>query len=87
MVIWKCILRTTDFQQVDLPMGAQILTVQMQHDKPCLWALVNPDAPNESVTIETVGTGNQMLEADNRTYIGTYQMFNGDLIWHCFKVG
>ena len=39
--IYKYQLIVTDRQDVQLPEGAEILTIQTQVDTPCLWALVD----------------------------------------------
>lgn len=45
--IWKFELETTGNQTLKMPIGAEILSVQTQFDKPCLWALVEPNAEKE----------------------------------------
>jgi len=81
--IWKFPLETTDEQVIELPVGAKILTVQLQGGKPCLWALVNPDQTMQQVKIETFETGHN-IPSGNRTYIATYQLMAGSLILHAF---
>ena len=54
-------LKVTDGQNILMPIGAEILTVQMEDETPCLWALVNPKAETENRFIEIFGTGNPIL--------------------------
>ena len=71
--IWKFELETTENQTLKMPIGAEILTVQMHFDKPCLWALVDPKAEREDRFIETFGTA-YTVRYDigvDRKYIGT----------------
>lgn len=82
--IWKFEIETTDNQTIGMPVGAEILTVQTQYGKPCLWALVNPDGNKEQRHIEIIGTGNPVKEA-SRIYIGTYQLRDGALVFHVFE--
>lgn len=49
--IYKYPIETVDQQQVKMPDGAQILTVQVQNGKPCLWAMVDPDVAEVTFTI------------------------------------
>lgn len=42
MNVYKYELEITDEQTIRLPLNAELLTVQMQGDKCCLWALVDP---------------------------------------------
>lgn len=84
MTIWKYTLKTTDEQTAEMPRGAQILTVQTQGDTPMLWALVDPGAPTERRTILTHGTGHEVPD-DGRQYLGTYQRFGGQYVFHVFE--
>ncbi len=82
--IWKFELTDSDEQQIEMPEGAQILSVQMQNNKPCLWALVNPDPQikKEKRIIELKGTGHAIY-GTGRTFIGTFQW--GDFVGHVFE--
>jgi len=85
MTIWKYPLVITDTQNVMMPEGADILTAQIQHGSGlCVWALVNPDAPQQRREIEILGTGNPAPDAKRR-YIATVQMLGGNLVWHIFE--
>lgn len=82
--IWKFELETTDNQFIEIPKGAQLLAVQTQSDKPCLWALVDPNAEKEKRCFEVFGTGH-VINSNNREYIGTYQLNGGNLVFHVFE--
>lgn len=84
--IFKYQLDTTDIQHVEMPEGAEILCIQTQYGIPCVWALVQPDAPLTKRTVETFGTGHNVPENANRKYIGTYQLRKGNLVFHCFEL-
>ncbi len=87
--IFKFELETTGMQKVVMPIDAEILTVQVQNDVPCLWALV--DAHNGGVTeersIEIFGTGNPVPQGMgvDRKYLATYQLRGGDFVGHVFE--
>lgn len=84
--IWKFVLRgNVDEQVLSMPKNAQILTVQIQRDTLCLWAVVAPDVAVENRTIITRGTGHPLPENCNLEYISTCQFFEGDLILHYFE--
>jgi len=85
--IFKYALEITDTQSVAIPEGAEILTVQTQREIPCLWALVNPKLPSTERQIETFGTGHPVHVGIGveRRYIGTYQIQNGNLVFHVFE--
>jgi hypothetical protein len=84
--IWKYELETIGEQEIKMPGGAQILCVQMQHGKPCIWAMVGQHVPPRKRKIMTYGTGQRMPNAiTKREYIGTYQDDSG-FVWHVFDV-
>lgn len=83
--IWKYPIKTIAIQQLRMPEGAQILTVQEQRGQVCLWALVDENGEMESRHIETIGTGHPITGTE-RVYIGTYQLEGGDLIFHVFDM-
>ncbi len=84
--IWKFPFQITDHQVIEMPAFSQLLTVQMQHGEPCLWALVNPDARKVDRHIIVHGTGHQ-VESEAEAYVGTVQVHGGQLIFHVFDGG
>lgn len=84
--IFKYVLDIEDVQTVELPEGAEILSVHNQNELLCLWALCNPDAPKEARTIHIFGTGNPVCDNPGR-FIGTVLMWHGQLVWHVFEEG
>ncbi len=82
--IWKYPLEVSDVQTLVMPSSAEILAVQVQNGKPCLWARVDPDAPKTDRTIITHGTGHAVSE-ETGEYIGTYQLEEGQLVFHAFE--
>lgn len=85
--IYKYRLDMTDFQQVSLPKGAEILCVQSQHNIPNLWALVDTEQRREMRQFEIFGTGHEVKEdmGIDRKYIGTFQLNDGNLVFHVFE--
>lgn len=83
--IWKFSLQTKDHQTIQMPRGAQLLTVQAQGgDCPSLWAKVNPLLPKDPRHIRIVGTGHPI--DFQGTYLGTYQLAGGALVFHVFEI-
>ena len=73
-----------------MPKGAQILTVQAQHDIPCIWALVEPKAglaEEETRKFRMFGTGHEIHDHSELFYIGTFQLNDGAFIGHLFEEG
>ena len=84
-IIYKYPIKITDYQVIEMPINSNILTVQMQKETPCIWAIVDPDNKPELRHIRIVGTGHPI----NNTminYIGTFQMASGILVWHVFEI-
>lgn len=76
---------THNINNIELPAGAQVLTVQIQGNEVMMWALVDPNAPPKSREFQVVGTG-QKLTFDRYppVYIGTVQM--AGMVWHVFEI-
>jgi hypothetical protein len=79
--IYKYPLHSKDCT-LQLPKGAEILTVQLQNEIPTLWALVNPMTVTEERHICIVGTGWDV--EDTMKYITTYM--DGYFVWHAFEL-
>jgi hypothetical protein len=74
-----------------MPVGAEILTVQVQRELPVLWALVERTNDTVERTFVTVPTGPRLPSEvasmlQGRSYIGTYQMASGDYVGHVFEL-
>lgn len=85
MNVYKYELEITDEQIIRLPFAAEILTVQMQRDKCCLWALVDPRHEFEERTICIHGTGHHIQDGIRLKYISTFQIPNLGLVFHAFE--
>jgi hypothetical protein len=87
-VIYKYSLKVLESQNILLPIGSEILTIQNQREIPCLWVLVDPNENEmEKISIEMFGTGNP-IHYDmgvSRSYISTFQLHGGALVFHAFK--
>ena len=83
--IYKYPLIIDDYQTLEMPQGAEILTIQIQKRIPCIWALVNPKQPKQKRHIRIAGTGHSVNDKVIE-YIGTYQLYGGDIIFHVFEI-
>jgi hypothetical protein len=81
--IWKYTLEITDQQFVEVPDGSELLTVQMQNGTPQLWVKCYSENPKISKRIRIYGTGHK-LWVDDETYLATFQVCDGDLVFHVF---
>lgn len=83
--IYKYPLNAVTYQKVTMPAKSEILTVQVQGDTICLWALVNPDAELKERTIEIYGTGHLLIDSDSLLYISTFMLESNSLVFHVFE--
>lgn len=83
--VYKYPVEISDIQTINLPLGAQILSVQVQNGSPYIWACVNPSADSEPRRFRLYGTGHN-IECNNLLkHIGTFQLFGGRLVYHLFE--
>lgn len=87
--VWKYELEPTRYTKLIMPRGAEILSAQMQGDKPHLWALVNPSEQEQEIRVILVtGTGHNIVD-QNLKFIDTFQMTSkimGIFVFHAFEV-
>ena len=83
--IWKYELLVNDTQSVDMPVNAEILSVDSQRGTLFLWAMVDADEMKEKRVFEVIGTGNPVPQGmgTERRFIGTVLM--GPFAWHVFE--
>jgi hypothetical protein len=81
--VWKFPLPISDRVTVEMPAGAQVLAVQEWNNAPCVWALVDPEAPSQNRFFKIVGTGYALPPLAGE-YLGTVQTHGGQLVWHVF---
>ncbi|HZZ77118.1 MAG TPA: hypothetical protein VFE62_01285 [Gemmataceae bacterium] len=81
--IFKYPLLILDEQEVEMPMDAALLTVQIQGGQPFLWARVDTENSLEKRKVLIRGTGHPAEGAGR--YISTFQMKGGELVFHAFE--
>ena len=82
--IWKYKLEITEQQTIEMPATATFLTMQVQHDVVTVWYLVNPKEDHRPRRFAIYGTGHEMPDEPG-TYLGTFQIVGGALIFHVFE--
>jgi hypothetical protein len=68
-----------------MPVGAKILSVQVQRGVPCLWALCDPEARLVRRSLKVYGTGHPVPDNPG-TFVGTFQL-DDRLVFHVFDKG
>jgi len=97
-IVWKYPIEVTDLQEVEMPQGSRILSVQVQKKlavvgtgppksvyDPCIWALVNTEERKMIRRLFRIyGTGKPVDEpVESLNYVGTFQQ--GPFVWHVFE--
>lgn len=85
MTIWKFPVPIEDDFTIEMPRSARVLSVQIQHGVPVLWALVQPDDVKVERRFRVAGTGHPLpAESLGWAFIGTFQIHGGALVFHLF---
>ncbi len=85
VTIWKYPLPLSVGElTIKMPRDSKVLTVQVQHDRPCLWVMVDPESPLEERIFRVFGTGQEISTDSRLHYVGTWQ--RNAFVWHLFGV-
>jgi hypothetical protein len=69
-----------------LPVNSKIIHVDCQRGIPMMWVLHTTNTEVvETRFFRIYGTGHEIENVERLTHIATFQMHNGDLIWHLFE--
>lgn len=85
--VFKFPLPVTDVAVVEMPVSAQVLTVQTQRGQPCIWAMCDEDGVYERRVFRVLGTGHSIPDKylEKLRYVSTFQLNGGDYIFHVFE--
>lgn len=80
--IYKYPIQITDEQEIQMPKDANVFHAGLDaNETPCVWAIVDTEAPPEPMSILVCGTGNPLrYEPDWR--VGSFTQ--GPFVWHVF---
>jgi hypothetical protein len=83
ITIHKYQFEIADKVVIEMPIGADILSVQIQNGKPTIWAKVETTYKEEKKVFRIYGTGHELdLFAMEGRYLATIQQ--GQFVWHIF---
>ena len=85
-VIYKYEVKFREYFEIMLPQGAEVLTCQVQRGTPVIWVASDPKAPLKRRAFKLGVTGGTIFKKDAWGYIGTFQMAEGNLVYHLFEV-
>ena len=81
--IWKYQLEiSSKWQEIKMAKGSEILSVQIQNNKICMWVSVPDNSEKENRIFITIGTGKDFNPIGLK-YISTIQ--EGIYLWHIFE--
>lgn len=84
-IIYKYTLKVETCQGIEMPLDAQILTVQGQNDNAVMWCLCEKGSGNVTRKFSVITTGST-FNANNCKYIATFQTDGGSFVGHVFEV-
>lgn len=85
-VVYKYKLKKVGETVLEMPVGAEVLCLQLQYGEPVIWALVDKDAPTMLRKFQFYATGEPLIPPMTKAnYIGTCQVARGELIFHLFE--
>lgn len=84
-VIYKYPFEVNDVVEIEMPLEAEVLSVQVQRGGPCIWALVDPKTTLETKIFVVYGTGHPVNTSTTGKFIGTFQLSGGALVFHLFE--
>lgn len=83
-VIWKYEVPLVDEPIIEMPEGAQVLALAVQHDEPHIWVLCDDTAQLVPYRFRLVGTGHPAAGLDSHSHLGTVVFPGGALVLHLF---
>lgn len=84
--VWKFPL--APICSIEMPMGSKLLSVHVQQDIMCLWALVDPSIQEtEDREFIIYGTGHPIEDISDKEleFVGTVQFPDVELVLHVFE--
>jgi hypothetical protein len=85
--IWKYEVEIKDHFEVVMPVLSKPLCVMVQYGTPQMWVQVTPSDQTSIRRFRLAGTGHEINEYEGtHKYIGSFQLANGDLVFHLFEI-
>ena len=85
--VWKYTLALDDYQDIDMQIGAEVLSLDVQHNTICIWALVDPEKGTEKRRFRIAGTGHPITDQRQLlNFIGTVMTADCALVFHIFEL-
>lgn len=86
--MWKFEIPLEDDFELEMPGGAIPLSVGVQRNTPMIWAAVDSATrEKERHKFHLRGTGQPLPNLNVSRFIGTFQLWDGRLVYHLFDGG
>ncbi len=84
--IHKFVLVPGNETRIKLPRSAKVLAVQVQYGNPQVWVELDTAIQGdwETRSFFVFGTGHQIPDHFQGQYVGTFQLDNGELVFHVY---
>ncbi|MBT2759901.1 hypothetical protein [Paenibacillus sp. ISL-20] len=83
--VWKYTLEVDESQDIDMPKGSEIISVETQGESIVIYALVRPQEEKDTYRVLVYGTGHDIhLNVTEYKFLGTAKFGNGELMFHVF---
>ena len=80
--VWKYKIKINETFELELPIGARIILIGLQHNDLCLWAEVDTEVETEKRFFRIHGTGHPI----NEGFLNHIKSFiDGDFVWHIYE--
>jgi hypothetical protein len=84
--MWKYVLAPEDEQEINVRVGARVLSVEEQREDIVLYVMLDPNEPKEKAAVWVVGTGHDVpVGVTASMFVGTAKMYGGNLMFHIFS--
>jgi hypothetical protein len=81
--VWKFTAPVQDQFAISMPIGAKLLSADIQEGIVCIWALVDPEEGLETRNFRLAGTGHPI--AEHVHFLETMVLHDGALVFHLFE--
>ena len=83
--VYRFELPTPGEVKIEIPAGAQILHVALGKRLPCIFALVDTEAPSVVRRFRVVHTGDEIPDADSLHHVGSFLVGPERISFHVFE--
>lgn len=84
--IYKYSFDVADEVSLNMPRGAEFLSIQVQKQRPTMWFLVDDSEELEEKRFRIYGTGFVLDNEVAQFYRGTFQLVAGTFVGHVFEI-